>query len=1153
MRMHELEDWGIHIPVESGTEEELEEGWEGKPPVRLFNRTRSNYGRREFLARLEERLPMPQNNPNKPSYREFMRARRPELYSDTLSVEEREMDRRQFEFHLHSLTSRKEETAFENFARALAEKELCPNLIPQTGPTGGGDSKVDSETYPVAASIATLWFEGDPAKSAAERWAFAVSAKAKWKPKIDSDVEKIAATGRPYSLAYFISNQAIRDKDRAETEDALKAKYGIEVRILDRSWIVERVSSHKRWQLVADTLQFELPHTMRAIPGPLDAGRLRDLELLDKKIEAAAGDGVAFELVEESLQSALLARSLDKPRTEVDGRFERAERLARGIASGRQQHRIWYQRAWTAIWWFDDPTEALRLYDLLAAEMLQSEWIWDLEKLVNLWLALQAGQPPEADRAAALRAALQRHADDRAKETSSLWARTQMFIMDLVNGLRAGQSLDPTFKALRETLAEVRKQIEFPVESVVRLVRELADVIGDSPAYDKLLDSVIEIERERHGDRAAGEMRLERGLQKLSRKKSYDAIDDLAKAQFLLAQNERRGEFIAALAGTGLAYESAGLLFAARANLVSALDRCLYTYVKEGAVDGRALPLLRKLAWLELQLGRVPYALAWVKWMPPMQVALSLSDEEANDIAEEVQAIDRVLGILMLKTPHEEWHQLTRLPDLLHSLGLEMSRAAALFMLGHEDTVRSDYEAGGDDLQKFFSDWLAAPAAEDLPERPAWHIGTTTMTTVVLGCRIDVTARGGADSALLGESIIAFLEAFYSTAMQSRTLVSPRVELLIEVRQSDGATTPFSLRAVEDVCGETKLVVTHPITSAANLVGSGFENAILELFAHVTAELQLDTDKQAFEDMFAKHRAQDRAFHAARSIVAVTNILGESPPGRAEDWVQDPALREYPLLREAPWQPTRAVAVEAESVSDEKPTFAAGEPPEHLFGADAVKHRDIRVMSPINLPLWDRARWKGVGVGAVPGKVSPPSMILAFENIDAGRKIFRGWRKRVGQADSEGWLGVTVITGIHRDRPLDYRVAISVGEQYMRSQMSGTMRFMTMVHRMHDMTPASGRNLELLLDLYARTGRVILQPGPFIAAQPGILVDEEDFKLGVELTSLKVVPAWQVDASSPLIGAMGGIEDPFIPADVAAPPFAEVLRRLHELKRRRTS
>lgn len=1082
-----------------------------------------------------------------------MRARRPELYSDTLNIEETEMDRRQFEFHLHSLTSRKEETAFENFARALAEKELCPNLIPQTGPTGGGDSKVDTETYPVAASISTLWYEGDPAKAATERWAFAVSAKAKWKPKIDSDVEKIVTTGRPYALVYFISNQAIRDKDRAETEDKLKAKYGIEVRILDRSWIVEKVCGNKRWQLVADTLQFELQRSMKVDPGPLDTERLRDLEILDKKIEAAAGNGVTFELVEESLQSALLARSLEKSRAEVDGRFERAERLARGIASNRQQYRIWYQRAWTALWWFNEPTEALRLYDLLAAELLPSEWIWDLEQLVNLWLPLQAELPPETDRTSALRTVLQRHAADHSKETSSLWAQTQLLFMDLAFGLRAGQSLDLPLKSLKEALSVVRKQIEFPLEPVVRIVRELADVMGDSAAYDELLDNVIEIERERHGDRAAGEMRLQRGLQKLSRKKSYEAIDDLAKAQFLLAQEERRDQFIVALAGTGLAYESAGLLFAARASLVAALDRCLYSYCKEGAVNGRALPLLRKLAWLELQLGRPPYALAWIKWMPSMHVALSLSDEEAREVAEEVQAIDRVLGILILKTPHEEWPQLARLPDALHSLGLEMSRAAALFMLGHEDIVRNDYGTGEDDLQKLFSSWATSPAAEDLPDRPSWHIGTTTMTTVVLGCRIDVIARGGITSALLGESIIAFLEAFYSTAVQLKTLISPRSELFIEVRQSDGSKAPFSHRIVEDNCGETRLIVTHPIAPAASLVGDDFISAIMELFARISAELQLDLDRQTLEDMFAKHRAQDRAVHVARSIIAVANILGEAPPGRAIDWLQNPDLGEHTLLRTAPWQVTPAPEAETPSHPDQDPIFVSGAPPDHLFGADAVKHRDMGVMSSINLPLWDRARWKGVGValGGPPDENSPPLMMLAFEDIDAGHKIFRGWQKRVGTVDREGWIGVTVVTGINRDRPLDYRVVIGVSDRHIRSQSSGDTRLMAMVYRMHDMEPASGRNLELLLGLYTRSGRVILQPGHFNTAQPGSLVDKEDCKLGIELTGLTVVPAWRVSADSPLIAAMHGIENPLIPADVTDPPFAELQRHLNEMRQRR--
>jgi hypothetical protein len=68
----------------------------------------------------------------------------PELFSDSRLVEQPRLTREVFEYHLETLTSRKQEIEFEAFCRRLAEKELCPNLLPQTGPTGGGDSKVDS-------------------------------------------------------------------------------------------------------------------------------------------------------------------------------------------------------------------------------------------------------------------------------------------------------------------------------------------------------------------------------------------------------------------------------------------------------------------------------------------------------------------------------------------------------------------------------------------------------------------------------------------------------------------------------------------------------------------------------------------------------------------------------------------------------------------------------------------------------------------------------------------------------------------------------------------------------------------------------------------------------------------------------------------------
>ena len=114
--------------------------------------------------------------------------RRPERFSDTVSSAVPALDRAMLEYHLSTLTSRNEELLFEEFAKALLQRTVCPNLLPHTGPSGGGDSKVDSETYPVAPSLALSWYVGEPDKASTERWAFAFSAKEKWRPKVSSDV-----------------------------------------------------------------------------------------------------------------------------------------------------------------------------------------------------------------------------------------------------------------------------------------------------------------------------------------------------------------------------------------------------------------------------------------------------------------------------------------------------------------------------------------------------------------------------------------------------------------------------------------------------------------------------------------------------------------------------------------------------------------------------------------------------------------------------------------------------------------------------------------------------------------------------------------------------------------------------------------------------
>ncbi len=116
----------------------------------------------------------------------------------------------------------------------------------------GQDGKVDTETYPVAEIILLRWYEGIARRDAQERWAFAFSAKKEWRSKVRSDIEKTAGTGRGYKVAEFITNQFVEASSRSEVEDDLKKKFGFEVRILDRSWVVKCVFEHGRLEMAID-------------------------------------------------------------------------------------------------------------------------------------------------------------------------------------------------------------------------------------------------------------------------------------------------------------------------------------------------------------------------------------------------------------------------------------------------------------------------------------------------------------------------------------------------------------------------------------------------------------------------------------------------------------------------------------------------------------------------------------------------------------------------------------------------------------------------------------------------------------------------------------------------------------------------------------
>jgi hypothetical protein len=249
------------------------------------------------------------------------------------------------------------------------------------------------------------------------------------------------------------------------------------------SW---RVFNHDRVPLAIETLGLDsmYMHTGRKL-GPGDVRREAELAELDRQIEEPQRyRGVEYQLARDCLESALLARGLERPRVEVDGRFARAERIAREVNYTPQRLRIAYAKAWTAVWWYDDFAELNRIYDEVEGFAIRSTDSTDLQLLVNLWnllvAAIRQGPLTEADakfqaRTEALRAALQEISYDPSRPNNSMQARTNLLLMRL-NQSVAADEINSILTELKEVIEKVEGLGDYPAESLADIIQMLGEL-----------------------------------------------------------------------------------------------------------------------------------------------------------------------------------------------------------------------------------------------------------------------------------------------------------------------------------------------------------------------------------------------------------------------------------------------------------------------------------------------------------------------------------------------------------------------------------------------------------------------------------------------------------------------------------------------------
>jgi tetratricopeptide (TPR) repeat protein len=1074
----------------------------------------------------------------KPS--DFMRARRPEQFSDSKEISTTFAPKEQFDYFLETITQRSQEKDFEVFCRSLAQKEICPNLIVQTGPTGGGDSKVDSETYPVSDEISLKWFEGIGRQASSERWAFAMSAKKDWKTKVKGDVRSIASTGRDYAHIYFMSNQAISDKKRAETEDSLAKEYGISVHILDKLWIIEKVYENNRFDIVSSVLNFTFPESKSLINGPNDLAKLADLETVENSIndfDSAINSGYQF--VEDCLYAAILSRELEKSKIEVFGRFDRAKRAAKELGSNVQLRKVIYQYAWTVYWWYDDVSCFNELYDELENLSKNSNNIWDLERLGILLTAIQTavfhqhlsvGESKIDTRLNSLTSRLIEIASDDSRPNAALTARSNLVLLKLNQTIRAEESLSPVFEEMREILESSEGLIDVPLEQLIKIIVELSEFVDEVEGFDALFESVIKIQDKRVSNGGKGRLLIKNGYRKIRSKKYYEAIKIFGRATKLLFQYEDRHDFIMAQVGIAHSYEETGLLWAARGCYAIAINQICKDFSEDGVMPLIASDLFKYLMWIEVKLGRVPYTLNWLQHKNLIESKiLEIEIDEKSE--QENQLFDLVLGILILKTKYEDLTHLPSLPALLELFGLDLSRFASLYVLGYEDVIRLEYETGDSNLFEFCNLWLNQPANIELPAYSNWNIGRrTSIVSNVIGTKFTIDLPNEKDILSMAEGIMAAIECFLATALEHKIFPrQPQVQCVINVLSN---LHELKFEDVEDEYGDITINLFVPSTEILQIV-QGYENhkKIIEAVIRLVSEGIMNFNKPEAEKLIGEDLAFDRMSHLIQFPMIINNIIGTDQCHTFTYWEKLSATERFILLRDRPWSDD---LYHSKSIFEDTASSNTSFIPASL---SEIKHGNHKFISIINTRVWERARWSGVLFGCFPGNPSRPILGLCFENMEEALKIFKGWLRSFGSEDSNDSINVSIVTGIDKSNPSHYKVLVC---QSFDSPSRNDYTFHMFNGQVHQMTPETTANLDNFKDFLHLDVGYYLVPATY--SSTSLQLDIGDERYWIKKSKVHIIEAWKVDENDVEAIVITSDLNPIIPNGVHDVPVFRTLK-----------
>lgn len=832
--------------------------------------------------------------PRLPNPSEYMRSRHPDLFSDSTERAVPLLKRSDLEYHLETLTSRKQEFIFEEFCRRLAQVEICPNLRPQTGPVGGGDSKTDSSTYPVAEILAERCYWGAPTQPATENWAFAFSCKKRWRQKALDDISKIATLQTHYAKVFFITSQFVKDKSRHELETELSQEHGFDVHILDRNWILDVVFTHKHEELAIVAIGIQVAQQRERILGPQDSVNQSALDaLLDRlrsPIEYYAND---YSIAADYLDAAKLARNLERPRHEVTGLFQQARRVSKKNGFIPQVIRCAYEHAWADNWWFDDVSTAVEVYSEIEPLLDSIEDSDDVEMFANLQTLLWNGvfrqelNPDDVklrEREDVLRKKLKALSADKLRPNNALYAETMLAFLDFAVWNRESDDVATALVRLADCFQRSRGMSTYPLRRFTDTVVGMSQYIEALNGYDELFETMLKVLAERDGEIAAARLLLQRGEQHLNADRPKEALRLLGQSRIKAAKEEILETAVDAATLAANCYLHLGLVWATKMeSLTAAHLACEYVdgVFRSAYYGSRAT---RLLAWVDLTQGRLAPFLRWMMLVQACGDQLADAGYDLSRFKDVYHDLEVGLCDRLMLLDEKEMTRLLPIADAVQKMGFPMGRFVLLYGAGHSKEIELDFTSAFKEdatwMHDYFNKWREHIRLVANGSKPFSDFGKDAciLKTQIMGVKYVIESSPDFGAIVFSENLLAAVEAMLALAdWENLAFVTDEIRIRVDV---DGNSINPPRPQIVTASGREDIEL-HWQSDIADWLAYTDRQVVAEYFLSICLEILLRTTIDPLDDLktemdkWQKDGGLGRALGTLPTIHAIAHLIGK--------------------------------------------------------------------------------------------------------------------------------------------------------------------------------------------------------------------------------------------------------------------------------------